>query len=1251
MAIINVVKPNQDQHNAVRGWAVGDIKDVVTSYAPDIAIGGADVQPRTTTAVAQHQLTEDAITRTVSGTVSVANLDTDSTTHTLSVTRNGITVMADNAGENLDMPTEYGTLRLSVDGKYTYTSNNDAEAVQGLAAGESVVESFVVRTTDMHGVFRENALTVTITGTNDVPILKNFNAAGILSDNLTVQESGVLAPNTPFGGLLIDVGSDSTENVTDVDGDSLTFVFQLDGARVSTLYATENGFVTGDPPAAVEVLGVLTLDQNTGQPTFTLNDNNPTVNALSAAESISLPQAFVFVQDTQGALSNNSKTVNVEIEGTNDRPIFSLRDLSVTEDVIGLPVKGVLINLFDAENDALSYSVGAANSTAPTGNTTCVGLYGTLNIDTNGTYSYSLNNTASAIQTLNTDEIVSDIFKVYVQDINGAWSTQNLTVSINGMNEMAVNAMPVIEPLVHDDSISGYIGHDDSDDQQHSESESSKIDGDTLTTLSLSDMNTMPMAASLTVSPDDLQYDTVNLNVQEELRYTDFFILNEHSFFGDDNAQDLIPTRKDTNTQPILTVDNMDAYSGVFAATDPDIIHHEGHIASIHYHNSEALTYAFGYVVPTFQEIFFGKEFSQLNLLFKQNHAIEHVMSTLKDKLTDLFPGSLNQDVLNALQAAFATMQPTWTTLGNVTEYSFQDIYDDFLIDIAQLAPVIDGAKTTIYGLYGKLTINADTNTYEYTEYTWEEAQHNPASLIAYVALHMRGDSNEALPTEQFTITVTDHWGASASQNLSFTVLGNNEAPLVFDDGVVEYTVQEAGVEIMSDGHVVLNLVDSGVPAMMGIVPVAASDFDDTRSLTYTVADSTIVSVTSMSVSGVDFTYDTTVDVDGGNLYLNSINGAYVFVVDQKEADKLNEGEDLLFRFSFTAKDSTHVIKDYVVHMRLEGSNDKPILTLDTEQHNIIYTYNEPDSVQSVIGTLIGTDPDANGSKGDVLTFSASYIHPEEALLPGGFTPKLFEALSELPQSVDEAYGLYGKLSIDNITDTYAYTLYTWEEAKDNSATAAAYVDLHSGTKHDDALLTEQFTVSVKDELGAWDSKLLSFSVQGMNNVLGSEKKDELFDDADDNIFIGGKDDTLPDATTNDDLFTSDTTIIKIDDILVDDGCDDFELLLSSTLNKTDIQQALVSSNIQDVELFVFGQGAENLGGSVDVVLNRLGLSLDRNGTLFDKTLSDTHGAWSSDMLTIDGKNYDVYTVDAHTPHDTKDDLIMIAEKGMIELN
>lgn len=63
------------------------------------------------------------------------------------------------------------------------------------------------------------------------------------------------------------------------------------------------------------------------------------------------------------------------------------------------------------------------------------GLFGTLNLDAEGHYTYTLNNSLAAVQGLGEGQTLTDTFTYTVTDAHGGTGSNTLTVTINGVND------------------------------------------------------------------------------------------------------------------------------------------------------------------------------------------------------------------------------------------------------------------------------------------------------------------------------------------------------------------------------------------------------------------------------------------------------------------------------------------------------------------------------------------------------------------------------------------------------------------------------------------------------------------------------------------------------------------------------------------------------------------------------------------------------------------------------------------------
>lgn len=351
---------------------------------------------------------EDAAPATVTGNVLLNDSDPDG--DTLTVT-SGSSVLA------------HGLLVLAADGSFTYTLDNTDPAVDALGTGDTLTDTFTYTAVDGRGGAASATLTITINGTTD-------NLAPMaFADTNSVKEDA--SPNPVSGNVLT--------NDSDPDGDVLSVA---NAGTVTLSY------------------GSLTITSN-GSYNYTLDNSNPTVNALNDGQT--LTDTFTYtVSDGHGGTA--SETLTVTINGTTDNsPPVAIADTNtVKEDTAPNQISGnVLTNDSDADGHTLSVANGG----------TFVLTYGSLQINANGTYSYTLDNTNPVVNALNDGQQLTDMFTYTVSDGHGGTASALLTVRIDGTTDNRVPVPSADTNSVKEDSapnpISGNVVANDFDPDGH----------------------------------------------------------------------------------------------------------------------------------------------------------------------------------------------------------------------------------------------------------------------------------------------------------------------------------------------------------------------------------------------------------------------------------------------------------------------------------------------------------------------------------------------------------------------------------------------------------------------------------------------------------------------------------------------------------------------------------------------------------------------------------------------------------------
>lgn len=147
-----------------------------------------------------------AISATLGNVLTDGTLDSDQDSETLSVAGVSAGTVAGplltNTGSSVRGA--YGNLNVASDGSYTYTLDNALDAVQRLAVGESITDTFSYTVTDTRAGRTTSTLTITINGTNDVPriITSSGDQVQLTSGTSTptiriaIPSTGVVAGNT-----------------------------------------------------------------------------------------------------------------------------------------------------------------------------------------------------------------------------------------------------------------------------------------------------------------------------------------------------------------------------------------------------------------------------------------------------------------------------------------------------------------------------------------------------------------------------------------------------------------------------------------------------------------------------------------------------------------------------------------------------------------------------------------------------------------------------------------------------------------------------------------------------------------------------------------------------------------------------------------------------------------------------------------------------------------------------------------------
>lgn len=351
-----------------------------------------------------------AVTLSDSGTIGFADVDLRDVHHVSTVAPVGTTLGSLTASVSTQANDADGT-----GGVLTWQYSLANAAVKYLAEGQTRTESFVVTLSDDQGGTVQRTVSVTLTGTNDDPVV----AVNDLSGNVTEAVS-------PVGNL-----SDSgTIGFADVDLRDTHSVSVIPGQGV-----------LGTLSAVVQAQASDTDGQG-GVIAWTYTVPADQVEYLAAGET-RVEQFTVRLSDGQGGVID--RLVSVTVTGTADDPVVATQDLTGLVTELGTPAGqlsdsgSIAFTDIDLTN---AHSVTVTGTSAnPLGQLTPVVTTDTTAAGTGGVIGWTYTVNADRLEYLAAGETRVETFTITLADSDGATVSRNISVTLLGTNDAPVAAV------------------------------------------------------------------------------------------------------------------------------------------------------------------------------------------------------------------------------------------------------------------------------------------------------------------------------------------------------------------------------------------------------------------------------------------------------------------------------------------------------------------------------------------------------------------------------------------------------------------------------------------------------------------------------------------------------------------------------------------------------------------------------------------------------------------------------------------
>ncbi|WP_406647561.1 VCBS domain-containing protein [Aliisedimentitalea scapharcae] len=952
-----------------------------------------------------------AVTDTVTVTITGTNDAPTAVADTGSAVENGGTILVDLTGNDtdpdsaddleivsIDTTGTLGTVAINLDNDtVTYDPNGQFEA---LAIGEMATDTFTYTISDGNGVTSTGTVTIAITGSNDAPV--------VTVDTDTATDDSVAAT----GNVL--------SNDSDADGSDVLAVATAAASGDSATAVTTGTVITG-------MYGTLTISDDGGYSYVVTDESLDDTDAVQD----------VFDLGVSDGTATVASTLTIAITGSNDAPVVTVDTDTATDDAVAA-TGNVLSNDSDADgSDVLAVATAAASgdsATAVTTGTVITGMYGTLTISDDGSYSYVVTD-----ESLDDTDAVQDVFDLGVSD-GTATVASTLTIAITGSNDAPV--VTVDTDTATDDSVAAtgnVLSNDsDADGSDVLAVATAAAAGDSATAVTTGTVIT-GMYGTLTISDDgSYSYVVTDESLDDTDTVSDVFDLGVSDGTATEPST-LTIAITGSNDAPVVTVDTDTATDDSVAATG-NVLSNDSDadgsdvlaVATAAVSGGSATAVTTGTVITGMYGTLTisddgGYSYVVTDESLAEGVAVSDVFdlgvsdgtATVASTLTVAITGSNDAPVVtvDTDTATDDAVAATGNVLSNDSDADGSDV-----LAVATAAASGDSATavttgTVITGMYGTLTISDDGG-------------------YSYVVTDESLDDTDAVQ-DVFDLGVSDGTATVAS-TLTIAITGSNDAPVVTVD--TDTATDDA---VAATGNVLSNDSDADGSDVLAVATAAAS------------GDSATAVTTGTVITGMYGTL--TISDDGG----------YSYVVTDESLDDTDAVQDV---FDLGVSDGTATVASTLT-VAITGSNDAPVVTVDTDTAT-------DDSVAAT-GNVLSNDSDADGSDVLAVATAAASGDSATAVTTGTVITGMYGTLT-----ISDDGGYSYVVTDESLDDTDAVQDVFDLGVSDGTATVASTLTISITGSNDAPVVTVDTDTATDDAVAATGNVLSNDSDADGSDVL-----------------------------------------------------------------------------------------------------------------------------------------------------------------------
>jgi VCBS repeat-containing protein len=939
-----------------------------TNDTPDISISIGDAATGSVTETTGGGLTvsdtltvtdldlNDNVTGSITGVVAVGNANGISSAvlqSMLSITSGDLTVPGSNNGQ------------------LGWTFNSGAEGFEFLRQGETLALQYTLQVSDGQGGTDVQVITVTVTGTNDVPALSGaLTPPAAYVDPSAGGAITLTAAGTRSGGFVVgDADTGDVLEVSDADNNGLTTtdIHAIRSAAVFTWYdvggvavlGTSTGLTngTGGSPFA-DTDAISTIDLGTDDRGDILNAfyvdtavYNPATQSLTvnwSFDNVTTAAQISVDTNTVGSLPTTIGGINVNFLG-NGESLVVVFPITVTDSYSGSTTVNVPIT-FNGTNDqpALAAAAGAAGlvdeDTAVVADNPNTAILETgAFVTATGTKTFSdldandvLTSAASVIGiTPSSGVTISPALTAALNDLSNTFLiTQNTTAGTNDGSivwNFAVNNS-LIQGLKDGDSIVVVYRITLSDDSGTATATRTRD-----VTVTITGTNDVPVAVA----------DTNALDAVIESGITPLGVITT----GDATATGNLLTN-DTDVDLGDTQAVSAGSVGTFAGTYGSVTIAANGTYTYTLNNGDADTNALAV----------GQVVTDVFNYTMQDSAGASSPSTLTITVTGTNDGPA---FTGAPASASFAEEAALTATGSLAfnDVDITDVHTNtFTVAASGTTTGLALTNAQLLALFS--TTTTSTAASSSGSIGWAFAGSNPA--FQYLA---QGES----VTLTYSVTIADGNGGTATQDVAITVTGENDTPIITAGG----TNTAAATEVVS-GDTTINVSGS----------FAVTDVDLSNALTLAEGATSVVWSGGSLPSGVlaALTAPGAFVVSDSNAASNAATVNWTLAPGALDLNFLAQGETIIVTVPVTVSDAFGGSVTQNIVVTINGTNDSPIITGGGDTGSILevagVTGAGVTSPVSLTGNFTVSDADDNGTTSITSSFGgfATNYGPRVAL-------------------------------------------------------------------------------------------------------------------------------------------------------------------------------------------------------------------------------------------------------------------------------